>query len=194
MKQDIVEYVVDSFIDFNGSEHKIVACALSQAAEKCEDGYKLSVGWANEDNGDICVDDPDFFDICRVVSVGISVCHPTDTFDLELGKKNAYNKALHDPKCSTIYTRDRGVAGKHLVKAFMEQEISYLKENPERYIKGYNKMKERFDNKEAIKSEIANLNEASRDAIRLAMDHGVDLTKCAKLIKRAKQAKIKIDE
>ena len=30
MKQDVIEYMVDSFVDFKGEERKIVACALSQ--------------------------------------------------------------------------------------------------------------------------------------------------------------------
>ena len=86
MKQDVIEYMIDSFVDFKGKEHKIVACALSQSPEESEDDYKLSVGWASED-GYICVDDPDYAEVCRVVSVGISVCHPTDEFDKEREEK-----------------------------------------------------------------------------------------------------------
>ena len=54
MKQDVAEYLIDSFIDFKGEEHKIVACALSQPIEKSEDGYKLAVGWVNEKDEFIC--------------------------------------------------------------------------------------------------------------------------------------------
>ena len=45
MKQDVIEYMVDSFVDFKGEERKIVACALSQAAEVSEDDCVLAVGW-----------------------------------------------------------------------------------------------------------------------------------------------------
>lgn len=83
MKQDVTEYLIDSFVDFKGEEHKIVACALSQSPEESEDGCKLAVGWVNEMDEFVCVDDPDYAEVCRVVSVGISVCHPTDTFDKE---------------------------------------------------------------------------------------------------------------
>ena len=34
MKQDIAEFLVDSFIDYKGDEHKVVLCALSQTPEK----------------------------------------------------------------------------------------------------------------------------------------------------------------
>lgn len=169
MKQDVAEYLIDSFVDFKGEEHKIVACALSQSPEESEDGCKLAVGWVNEMDEFVCVDDPDYAEVCRVVSVGISVCHPTDTFDKERGKANAYNKALHDPKCPTIYTRDRGVASKTLVKAFLKQEVNFLKENPERIIKGYNQMKARFDKKQALKAKVEGLS----DNEKLAMKEGV---------------------
>ena len=40
MKQDIAEFLVDSFIDYKGDEHKIVLCALSQTPES-SDGDNL---------------------------------------------------------------------------------------------------------------------------------------------------------
>lgn len=107
--------MVDSFVDFKGEERKIVACALSQAAEVSEDDCVLAVGWVAPDEY-ICTNDPDYARICRVVTVGIAVCNPSDTFDLAKGQKKAYDKALHDPKCPAIYTTSRGVAGKVLVK------------------------------------------------------------------------------
>ena len=45
MKQDIATYLVDSFIDFEGKEHKFVACALSQSPEGPD---RLMVGWTDD--------------------------------------------------------------------------------------------------------------------------------------------------
>ena len=73
MKQDVAEYLIDSFVDFKGEEHKIVACALSQSPEGSEDGCKLAVGWVSDDSY-VDTYDPDYAEICRVISVGISVC------------------------------------------------------------------------------------------------------------------------
>lgn len=194
MKQDVAEYLIDSFVDFKGEEHKIVACALSQSPEESEDGCKLAIGWVGEDDSYIDIYDPDYAEVCRVVSVGISVCHPTDTFDKERGKANAYNKALHDPKCPTIYTRDRGVASKTLVKAFLKQEVNFLKENPERIIKGYNQMKARFDKKQALKAKVEGLSDNEKLVVKLAMKEGVDVVGCVKLVEEAKAAGIEINE
>ena len=194
MKQDVAEYLIDSFVDFKGEEHKIVACALSQSIEKSEDGYKLAVGWVNEEDAFICITDPDYAEVCRVISIGISVCHPTDTFDEKKGKANAYNKALHDPKCPTIYTRDKGVASKALVQTFLKQEINFLKENPEKIIKGYNQMKARFDKKQALKAKVESLSDNEKLIVKLATKEGVDVAGCVKLMKEAKAAGIEINE
>ena len=193
MKQDVAEYLIDSFVDFKGEEHKIVACALSQSPEESEDGCKLAVGWVGDDSY-MDTYDQDYAEVYRVVSVGISVCHPTDTFDEERGKTNAYNKALHDPKCPTIYTKDKGVASKTLVKAFLKQEVNFLKENPERIIKGYDQMKARFDKKQALKARVEGLSDNEKLVMKLAMKEGVDVVGCVKLIEEAKAAGIEINE
>ena len=192
MKQDVIEYMVDSFVDFKGEERKIVACALSQAAEVSEDDCVLAVGWVAPDEY-ICTNDPDYARICRVVTVGIAVCNTSDTFDLAKGQKKAYDKALHDPKCPAIYTTSRGVAGKVLVKAFLEQELTFLKENPERIIKGYNQMKARFERKEALKNEIKNLSDKEKQALNLAKE-GIDVVKCAELVTKAKAIGVELNE
>ena len=178
MKQDVTEYVVGSFIDFKGEEHKIVACALSQTPETSNSGESLCIGWA--DGSYIDNDNADYAQICRVLTIGISICHPTDTFDLEKGKKNAYQKALNNPSCPTIYAKNKGVINTKLVKAFLEQEINFIKENPERVIKGYNEAKVRFEKKQAIKTELANLTDKEKFFLELAKE--VDVKKCLKLL------------
>lgn len=189
MTQNVVEYLIDSFIDFKGQEHKIVACALSQVPEA--DDYTLSIGWVNPMTNEMNYDSTE---ICRKVSIGISVCHPTDKFDEEMGKTKAYNKALHDPKCSTIYTSSRGVISKALVQTFLEQEIKFLKENPDRIIKGYSQEKAKFDKKQTLENRIKNLSTKERLIIELATTENVDVQSCLDLIKEAKKVGIKINE
>ena len=46
MKQDIPEYLVDSFIDYKGDVHQIVLCALSQSPESI-DSDNLMVAWSD---------------------------------------------------------------------------------------------------------------------------------------------------
>ncbi len=192
MKQDVTEYWIDSFVDFRGDEHKIVACALSQSPQKGEDGSQLVIGWADEPTSYIDTEDFDYAHIYRMVTIGISVCHPTDTFNEETGKARAYQKALNDPKCPTIYTKNKGVASRALIEAFLKQEVNFLKENPERIIAGYNQAKARFDKKQAIKDKIANLSDKERLVMKLASE--VDVIQCAKLAEEAKKAGIEYEQ
>lgn len=192
MKQDVVEYMTDSFVDFNGVERKIVACALSQTPEPSDDGYNLCIGWTDAE-GNTDIDDNDFAPVYRVVTVGIAVCNPVDKYDEEVGKKTAYNKALHDPKCPTIITKDKGVASRALVAAFMRQEVEFTKSNPERIIAGYNRKKERFDKREKIRKEFSKLSEAEQHIVQLAQS-GVDILKYVELAKKAKAIGVDLHE
>ena len=70
---------------------------------------------------------------------------------------------------------------------------SFLKENPERIIKGYNQMKARFERKEALKNEIKNLSDKEKQALNLAKE-GIDVVKCAELVTKAKAIGVELNE
>lgn len=81
-----------------------------------------------------------------------------------------------------------------MVKAFLKQEVNFLKENPERIIKGYNQMKVRFDKKQALKAKMEGLSDNEKLVVKLAMKKGVDVVGCVKLVEEAKAAGIEINE
>jgi len=185
LKQD-AEYIVDSFVDFKGDEHKIIGCVLN-VKPYSNIGERFSVGWRSD--GCIWIDDPDFRNIQEIISVGIMICHPCDEFDLEKGKNMAYEKALHNPKCPKVYVSFKG--GKSLAKAFLKQEISFVKDNPGKIIKGYSQMKAGFEKKQNLIEKINNLSDKEKQAIALASE--VDIAKCNELASRAKAMNIKLN-
>ena len=82
MKQDIATYLVDSFIDYAGKEHKLVACALSQTPE--DSNHALKVCWV--DSEDKALNGANIYhDVYRLVTIGIAVCNPEDNFNEETG-------------------------------------------------------------------------------------------------------------
>ncbi len=180
MKQDITDYLIDSFVDYKGEEHKIVACALTQTPADYDS--TMVVGWMNNEDNTMYVDDDDYTEVCRVISIGISICNPIDKFDEEKGKQIAFNKAAHDPKCPTIYTKNKGIASKMLIDAFLRHEVDYFKENPQWLINGYNQMKETYEAKQKLKNAWYELSDDERSIINLAKSEGIDLIKCAKFI------------
>ena len=180
MKQDIAEYLVDSFVDFKGDVHQVVLCALSQSPESI-DSDNLMVAWSD---GETVDDSADIFhDVFRMVSLGIAICCPADkkVFSEEIGKKIALNRAEKEvPKFVSIFP---GVVNTTLVRAFLSQEMEFIKKNPEQFIVGYAEAKERYDKKVNFDKTIQNLSEAEASIVEHAIK-GVDILKCAKLARQ----------
>lgn len=179
MKQDIATYLVDSFVDYAGKEHKLIACALSQTPEDSD--HDLKVCWV--DSEDKALNGANIYhDVYRLVTIGIAVCNPEDNFNEETGKKIAYNKAANIEYAPRIYTTNRGVITKELVETFLKQQVQFVKENPEKVITGYLKAKADYEALEAAKKEIDNLSDDERVAFNLAANGG-DLSKYTDLAK-----------
>jgi hypothetical protein len=180
MKQDIAEYLVDSFVDFKGDVHQVVLCALSQSPESI-DSDDLMVAWSD---GETVDDSADIFhDVFRMVSLGIAICCPADkkAFSEEIGKKIALNRAEKEvPKFVSLFP---GVVNTTLVRAFLRQEMEFIKKNPEQFIVGYAEAKERYNKKVNFDKTIQNLSEAEATIVEHAMK-GVDILKCAKLARQ----------
>ena len=180
MKQDVAEYLVDSFVDFKGDVHQVVLCALSQSPESI-DSDNLMVAWSD---GETVDDSADIFhDVFRMVSLGIAICCPADkkVFSEEIGKKIALNRAEKEvPKFVSIFP---GVVNTTLVRAFLSQEMEFIKKNPEQFIVGYAEAKARYDKKVNFDKTIKNLSEAEAVIVEHAMK-GVDILKCAKLARQ----------
>ena len=180
MKQDIAEYLVDSFVDFKGDVHQVILCALSQSPESI-DSDNLMVAWSD---GETVDDSADIFhDVFRMVSLGIAICCPADkkVFSEEIGKKIALNRAEKEvPKFVSIFP---GVVNTTLVRAFLSQEMEFIKKNPEQFIVGYAEAKDRYDKKVNFDKTIKNLSEAEAVIVEHAMK-GVDILKCAKLARQ----------
>ena len=177
MKQDIATYIIDSFVDFAGKEHKIVACALSQSPES--DSHKLKVGWI-DDNEVLDTNDCLNQEIYRMVTIGVAVCNPVDKFDEEAGKRIAYNKAANMDNLPRIYAPSKGIITKELVEAFLNQQVKFYKENPEELIPGYEKAKANYEAVEAAKKAIDSLTDEEEYVFDLARK-GFDFSKCIEL-------------
>lgn len=180
MKQDVIEYMVDSFFDYKGEEHKLVACALSESPH---DGYDyLQIAWVDID-GYADAEARPYEEVKRMVTIGIAVCNPEDTFDEEKGRSVALNKARHCPNLPKLYSPSNGAINTDLVKAFMKQELEFAKKCPGRWIKGYDEAEARFKAKEALKEEVKNLSDMEKIVLNAA-SNGVDVIKCAKLAQK----------
>ena len=145
-----VEFITDSFTDYAGKVHQFVIAALSQNLP-IRSG-QLESNPVGEDNIPVIheigvyVDDYGTTDylgtVSKVVRLGISICNPTDTFDEKVGALKAVARA-HNTK-PALYASNSGAINTKVVKALLEQEAEYLKNNPENFITGYADMRDRY--------------------------------------------------
>lgn len=148
MKNPREEYIIDSFVDFTGTERKFIIAAVSQ---DCLDCTQISEE-----------------EIEKALYLGISVCNAKDTFDEELGKRIAKGKAL-SPKSriGVLHATKRGVINTKMVRALLEQEAEYMKQNPGTYLRGYDKDKEMYLYAKSMEDTYNSMDERSRQTVNL---------------------------
>lgn len=129
-----VVFEVGEFLDFTGKKRQVIFSAVSL---DCEDA-DVTV-W--DDNGEMTNEA-----VPKVVRIGVSVQSPKDPIPNEiLGKIIAEGKALKEKTCfGKIYSTDKGFINGTMVNALLKQEMDYFKQNPGKYIAGYNKDKDLF--------------------------------------------------
>ena len=169
MNEEKVVYEYGSFIDFKGEKHFITACALSRSVRRDSEGLGVMDGYSDF----VC-------DINRVVSVGVSICNPVDTQNLPLGEKIAKNKAMDEANAPTLYTECCGIVTEQLLETLAKQEVEYVKQNPNKFIKGYNDAWKRWEKREATREALANLTSEEKQMIEL-INKGIDMQKCMSL-------------
>lgn len=156
-----IETIIDSFTDFSGKTHHFVIAAISQNLPTSsrelgydfDDAIKYEIEEYVENYGTT-----DYVgSVSKVLRLGISICNPVDTFDEHVGSQ----KAIHRARAAkpVIYAANPGVINSHMVKALLEQEASYLKDNPERFITGYSEAKKRYLKDQKMEEIEKNLSE-----------------------------------
>ena len=156
------DFIVDSFVDYQGIEHHFVIASYSQTLPKNKKEF-----FTDTDTPDAKVshyvmsyteyDSYETAEVLKSLSLGISICNPEDEFNVEVGKA----KALARAKCSTpvLFATKPGVINTTMVKALMKQEAEYLKNNPDAYIRGYAAAAAKYEQHQKDLDTLANLTE-----------------------------------
>ena len=164
MKKEVVEYLNDSFVDFNDKVHKFTLCAVSRVAD-CE---------IVSDNGISPAE--------RTLSIGCSICNLNDEYNEELGKKIAYNRAISDKFAPTIVSTVKGVINSAVVNALLTQTAEYIKRDPNCVIRGYNEQAAKTLAKKEAQVAFDALTSEEQMIVKLANKY--DLDYYARLAKR----------
>lgn len=156
--KEVVEYLKDSFVDFNGKVHNFILCAVSRVAN---DNYEL-------------VGNEGIMSIERTLSIGCSICNFNDEYDEELGKKIAYSRAVSEKFAPTIVSTVKGVINSAVVNALLTQEANYIKRDPNCVIRGYNEQAAKVLAKKKAQETFDALTSEERTLVKLADKYDLD--------------------
>lgn len=179
MKQDIEVYLVDSFVDFAGKEHKFVAVALSESP--VVGTHTLKIGWVDQNDNYDCYSTLNQ-DVYRMVTIGIAICNPDDEFNEEKGKRIARNKAANLENLPRLYAPAKGIITKELVDTFLKQQVQFFKENPGTLMAGYDDAKKDYEEIQEAITAIDNFTDDEKKVFNLAIND-FDFSKYANLAK-----------
>ena len=133
MNNEIV--LKDKFVDYAGKEHQFVIAAIKVALKNTGSCSTFVVELTNgtgEGLGNVQVG----------LQIGVSICNPVDEFSEKVGTLKAIARAKNSD--IALYAAHPGQMSDNLIRTYLAQEAEYIKENPEKYIKGYNDAKARF--------------------------------------------------
>lgn len=155
MKQN-VEILQDEFVDYAGKVHKFIIVGVSDVFLDSLDEKELMV----------CTTEDIVGRVPKCLRLGIAICNPVDEFDYNKGVRKALSRA--DKNDPALYASKNGYINSPMVKAFLQQEADYLKNNPENYIEGYNEAKERYLRNKSMTDLYNGLSESERNVVEEA--------------------------
>lgn len=157
MKNVREEYIIDTFVDYAGVERRFIMAAIS-----IDVSDTLCAAMTNLED-EYCVES-----INKCLALGLAICDPKDEFNEEIGKRIAKGKALSTKsRISTLYSSDKGLINSSVVKAVLKQESEYLKHNPGKYIKRYDKDKETFEYEARIEDLYQAMSEEEKNTVNV---------------------------
>ena len=167
--KEYVEVINDSFVDYAGKTHYFTIAAISSLLPR--NGKELGMD-SFEDNTvthevAIYVEDygtDDYLcNVTKALRLGISMCNPTDEFDEKVGALKAIARARENEP--SLLSVNPGTINTKVVRALLEQEAEYLKNNPENFIEGYADMKARYEKCKEMEAMAENFSETEKAVV-----------------------------
>lgn len=171
MKEHI-ETITSEFVDYKGEKHYFIIAAISQNFPKFlnidKNSSNVKIG---NDRTPVFYEVNEYIEgygmteysipITKSLRIGISICNPVDKFNESIGKAKAIARArMSDP---VLFVKNAGLINSKVVRALLEQESEYLKNNPELLIKGYKESKLRYERNHQMENLEKNFTSVERD-------------------------------
>lgn len=152
--------IKDKIVDFAGKEHWFIIAAVKQNLKTSSSNYSIVVSCnGNIGTGTNCVR--------TGLQIGISICNPIDKFDEKVGVLKAVARAR--ATSPVLYTTYPGQLGDSIIQTYLAQEAKYIKENPDKFIKGYNEARANFlehEEMEGIKQNFTDIEKVIVEGVK----------------------------
>lgn len=171
MNKEHSEIYKDSFVDYAGKTHHFVIAAISSMLPSKTEQLKENplqdvnesityevIGKINNTNLE-----EHLSNVVKVVKIGVSICNPEDKFDEKVGALKAIARAKNAKPA--LFSTNNGFINSHVVKALLEQEATYIKNNPENFIEGYTEMKLRYLKKQEMTKLASEFSDVEKEVV-----------------------------
>lgn len=177
--KEYIELISDYFVDFQGNRHYFVIAAISEKLPtkvknlydsdyydvKDDSNVYTEVSIAIEDYGSVeCIGN-----VVKTLKIGIAICNPEDEFDEQIGFKKAIARAKKSEP--VLYSSSLGAINSDVVKAFLKQESEYFKNNPGKYIKGYDNKKIKYIKNLEMNEKFNKFSKSEKEIISKALEN-----------------------
>lgn len=161
----------DQFIDYAGKTHHFVIAAISENFKEgeCPDIVNVE-GFHTEVLGSVI----------KGVKIGIALCNPEDEYNEKAGICRALARAENADYA--LLSNSRGYINEKVVEALLVSEANYIKNNPERYIKGYAEMQARYLKNKEMEDIHNNFTEVERIVVEKIQENPEFLTNVNKYL------------
>ena len=116
------QYLIDEFKDFTGKTREFTFCAITVESD---------------------ADTTELYNYAKAIYIGVSVCNHGDTYNEEMGKSIARNKALTNP-IENMFASEKITFNHDTVEAILKSYADYFKKDPGIFIAGYNTQKKEY--------------------------------------------------
>lgn len=173
--KEYTDCLKDSFTDYAGKVHHFVIAAISQELPtKTEE-----IGRDDLKDYDIIHEVSTYIEdigtedylgtVTKVLRLGVSMCNPVDKFNEKTGTMKAIARARNSEPA--LYSHEKGTINTRVVRALLEQEADYIKNNPDLIIKGYSGMEARYKEHQRIKEMYESFNEEEKKLVKNLQDN-----------------------
>ena len=166
-----------SFKDFKGVEHKVIVCAVSRRVNTDNSEVFTSPMEIGPDREGDC----HYYVPEKILSFGVAVCNPIDTYNEEHGEMIAYNKAKSS-NAPTLTSDRTGFFNTSTVGFLLNNYLEYIEKDPGSVVTGYDEAKRKYQTACDLKDDVSKMDDVMKAKIKILAESTPESVEYAKKV------------